>query len=418
MLFDILLEKKSLVRLNEAKTKEKLKGFCEAATKNKSLGFRAKTGKLGEPELFYDEEERKEGYIYRVTLKLQITTRSPEVAENRFAVALLNIRRVANADGWKVPDDRILRMAEDGLEITRPAGGSGDLMPRPEFVLPELTPEVYDTVFAGVYEREAHIRICYHSVRAYLTSLQRHKLQPKLPVHRSHILLKGPPGAAKTLLFERFKEWFDGEEGGIERVKFLDGPTLTKAGLDSYILGMAERGESASILVIEELEKQNQDNLLSLLSVMASGRISRLNARIGHREAVSDLIIWATCNDPVAVANFRKGALWSRFTHKLHCPRPSRGLMHRILVERAESMGGSPEWAERAIEFAFDELPRHTGAPLDDPREIIGLLDGGDRLLDRSYQLDKLSVLLREIEDEKRQAEADLFLSQQGMSDI
>lgn len=77
----------------------------------------------------------------------------------------------------------------------------------------------------------------------------------------------------------------------------------------------------------------------------------------------------------------------------------SRALMGRILRDTVAGMGGDPAWADRALEFAYEVMPTVVGYPMDDPREIKGLLDGRDRLLDGSYQQDLLAILKAEADE-------------------
>lgn len=219
---------------------------------------------------------------------------------------------------------------------------------------------------------------------------------PRVEVCRSHVLLKGKPAGCKTRLFERFKAWYE-KDSKAERVLFVDAHVMTEAGLENYLLDRAESGSLPEIIVLEEIEKQPPDNLLSLISVMGSGYISKMNARIGHRRELANVLVWATCNDEGIIRKFRAGVLWSRFVHKFHCTRPSQELMRRILLDQVSKMNGNPEWVDKAIEFAYGLYPKlNHGRPMDDPREIKGLLDGRDRLLDGTYQLDKLAVLKAE----------------------
>jgi hypothetical protein len=126
---------------------------------------------------------------------------------------------------------------------------------------------------------------------------------------------------------------------------------------------------------------------------MASGYVMKTNARIGRSCATASCLIWATCNDEEALRKFRNGALWSRFPHRLHCRRPSPELLRRIVAERALALGLPVGCADLAFEFAQKTWPAETGAgPLDDPRQVLALLDGGERLLDGSYQADLLEI--------------------------
>jgi hypothetical protein len=75
-----------------------------------------------------------------------------------------------------------------------------------------------------------------------------------------------------------------------------------------------------------------------------------------------------------------------RLTHKLECVRPGRELMRQILLREIKERQGNPAWAHPALTLGYDELRT------DDPREIIGLLDGGDRLLTGEYQEDYRAI--------------------------
>jgi hypothetical protein len=120
---------------------------------------------------------------------------------------------------------------------------------------------------------------------------------------------------------------------------------------------------------------------------MGSGYLMKVNARVGRRMQQTKVVVWGTCNDAASLQKFHDGALWSRFTHKMQCPRPSRELMREILLkEVAERPDGNPAWADKALEFGWEVLKTN------DPREIIGLLDGRDRLLTGEYQKDYLAV--------------------------
>src|SRR5262249_23941943 len=106
-----------------------------------------------------------------------------------------------------------------------------------------------------------------------------------------------------------------------------------------------------------EIEKQPLDNLLTLVSLMGSGYIAKLNCRVGHRKELAHCLVWATCNDEEVVRRFRKGVLWSRFAHKPHCTRPSRELMRKILLDQPEKLGGNPAWVDAALAFACELVP-------------------------------------------------------------
>jgi hypothetical protein len=391
MLWNIVLERRTKNRLNESKTKKKLREIAGSASRNTSLGFEGRVGRLREPEKIQVDGE--ELYRYLVRLRLEKTNgRDSAIAEKHFEHVMDTLAKKAVSEGWQVLGEKIEKKKVEKTDEEVPF--------RPLFQIPELTQEVIIKYFSGIYDREFHIRLMHDSVKNYFDTLAMNLKDPSVEISRSHTLLKGDPGGCKTRLLERFKTWY--EDGSpTERILFVDGPTMSKAGLENHLLNMAARNALPEIVVIEELEKQNQDNLLTLLSVMGSGYISKLNARVGHRKEIANILVWGTCNDEHVVRNFRNGALWSRFCHRLHCPRPSRVLMEQILLDQVTKMGGNPEWAKAAIRFAYDQLGA-AGRPMTDPREIKALLDGRDRLLDGSYQMDKLKIIKMEVEEKEQ----------------
>jgi hypothetical protein len=390
---DLVLERKSINKLNVKTQKEKIKHIAEAAERNKSLGFVGVPGKFREPEVIMEGTEEKYRYLVKIRLK-KTNSRGDEGAFDKQIEHVKNVvAKCANTEGWAVVGEGEPSTVEEKAALQEPA-----YVPRTAFVVPELTAGVMEATFEGVYDRDAHIRTIHDAARMYFDTLARNKEEPQIEVSRSHVLLKGKPAGCKTTLFERFKVWY--EQGSqTERVLFVDGQTMTKAGLENYLLDRADSMTLPEIIVLEEIEKQDQNNLLTLVSLMGSGYVAKLNAKVGHRKAIANVLIWATCNDEEVIKTFRKGVLWSRFAHKLHCVRPSRERMQQILNDRVRKMSGNPVWVLRALEFAYETMRKEFKTILDDPREIKGLLDGRDRLLDGSYQKDILEILRAEMEE-------------------
>jgi hypothetical protein len=399
MRWDVVLERRTVNRLNPDITRKRLARIVAAVERNKSLGFTGRVGKLNEPEVMTDEQTNDEVYRYRVRLQLEKEdVQCPEGARDQYEQVLKSVSKRAEACGWTVQNTNgePVRVGER-MNLFLTAGES-----RPAFEVPSLTDEVMEDFFEGVYERDEHIRVLHDAVVNHVATLTAWKKDERAEVARSHILLKGKPAGAKTTLFERFKKWYETASPGAERVTFVDMQTATKAGIENWLLDRAEQGELADIVVFEELEKlQPLDNLLPLVSVMGSGHISKLNARVGHRRQLANVLVWATCNDEHLLRRWRNGAIWSRFSKALHCGRPSRVLMKRILLDTIERTGGDPGWADQALAFAYDVLPQVVGRTMEDPREIKGLLDGRDRLLDFSYQNDLVAILKSELKEER-----------------
>jgi hypothetical protein len=324
------LERQARIKLNAEKVRKTLAHIASAAERHQKLGFTGEVIEVAEPEV------------------IGILTRCAERKE------------------WRV-------VGHDGSTPVEPHDAAPAPTARPPFRLPELTAEAFD----GIYERDAHIRLIHDSMLTYVSTTGQ---------KASHILLYGDPGSAKRSLFQRFKELYE-KDGDVERVVFIDTHTMTKAGLEDWLLQRAADKSLPEVLVLEELEKQDARILLPLISVMASGCIRKTNARVGRKVQETKVAVWGTCNNENLLRRFHDGALWSRFTHKLRCVRPSRELLREILLrEVAERPDGNPAWADEALRFGWDVLKTN------DPREIIGLLDGRDRLLTGAYQSDYLAV--------------------------
>jgi Holliday junction DNA helicase RuvB len=93
----------------------------------------------------------------------------------------------------------------------------------------------------------------------------KHKLRLALEADRPvHVLLVGPPASAKTVLLD--------EIARLEGSRYALGGTTTRSGLVSYLLG--EPG--CRRLVIDEQDKMDGRDLSALLSVMETGRVTRL----------------------------------------------------------------------------------------------------------------------------------------------
>lgn len=373
MQWQLTLERKSENRLNYDISRKTLRRIAKVAERNAAFGFKAKVSKLVEPELVVDEEDTtRQKYRYVVKLRLEESkAKSADVAAKRFEKVFENLKKVATNLRWTVLG-QVPQHAVNGQVASIPA----TIEERPAFLLPDLTPQFIDKHFQGIYEREPHIRIIHSAAKTFQVSGGK---------KASHVLLFGSPASAKSQLFERFKRAYE-ENSPVERVVQIDATALTKAGLERWLLQRAEDKDLPEILLLEEIEKQSPDHLLCLLSVMASGFFIRTNATAGRIHAKTQITIWATCNDEDFLRNFRNGALHSRFTHRLECRRPSKKLMHKILLrELSEIPGSNPIWADKALELA-DQLKT------DDPRTIIGLLDGREELITGQFQRDVLAT--------------------------
>lgn len=365
---ELVVERLSQNRLNDKKLAEQVKDITEAANKKQqSQGVLGKHSKVEGPI------ERPDGYLYSFTVTLvKDNYRSETAAQKCIEHGKRFVQRRAEAHQWKVVGN-----VEDVEEQKIASANRG------KFALSELTQEVTKEYFDGIYERDAHIRLIHRGVQAAIKSNFE---------ERNHTLLFGQPAAAKTVLFKRLKDWYESPNPEVERVAMINSVTLSKAGLETWLLDKAQSGMLPEIICFDEIEKFNMENLNCLLGVMDDqAKISRTNAKIGKVEASTKVIIWATCNDLDKLKEFNKGALFSRFVKRFPCVRPSRELMFEIMIKKLEKrkINGqkiNPKWARSAVDYAFDVALNN------DPRFIIGLLDGEDALLDGSYFKDLESI--------------------------
>ena len=137
-----------------------------------------------------------------------------------------------------------------------------------------------------------------------------------------HVLLTGPPGTAKTL--------FLSDVARIPGARYALGSSTTKAGILDYMMAQP----NCRVLVIDELDKAVSADLASLLSLMETGLISRLQhgrAELERRQ------VWV-----VAGANKILGLpeeLLSRFairTINPYSPREFEAVVREVLVRREQ----------------------------------------------------------------------------------
>ena len=189
---------------------------------------------------------------------------------------------------------------------------------------------------------------------------------------RVNIALIGKPGCGKSDICQTLKRLL-----GAEAVMEFDGTSTTMAGAQK---DLGEREELPRVMVIEEIEKAPETSLPWLLSIMdMRGEIRKTTAR-GNIMRDARMIVICTVNDEETFKKINFGALYSRFTRRIHFRRPSRDLLWQILDREVKEVGGKEEWISPALDYA---------AKIDttDPREIIAIaLCGQDALLDGSYQ--------------------------------
>ena len=159
----------------------------------------------------------------------------------------------------------------------------------------------------------------------------------------------------------------------------FDATSLTEAGMTKVFGDMAQ---VPPVVLIEELEKAPENSLRWLLGLMdRRAEIRRTNFRIGNVKVKVKSLIIATVNNMTLFRTMLAGALASRFSHEIYCPRPSRTIMARILKREVDRVGGDVAWIEPTLKLCFDKYQ------ITDPRKIIPVcLCGSNGLLDGSYQ--------------------------------
>ena len=223
--------------------------------------------------------------------------------------------------------------------------------------------------FDHIFDRERQIR----RIMAALRLAQQTNMQKRL-----HCVLYGEPGCGKSEIIAGL-----GKMLGEEKKHYIqfDATSTTQAGAINIFLNSPF---IPPVLLVEEIEKTHPNDqrwMLGLLDQRAE--IRQVNFRVGNRAKNVKVLCIATCNDLSLFKSVMSGALASRFSHKIMCPRPTRDILHKILEREVSHIsGGNKLWIPPALDFA-DEIG------ITDPREVISIcLSGQDELLTGGYQED------------------------------
>ncbi len=159
----------------------------------------------------------------------------------------------------------------------------------------------------------------------------------------------------------------------------FDATALTHAGA---IAALRKGKTIPPILLIEELEKCDESALRWLLGVMdARGEIRKTNYNIGNTVTECRMLVICTVNNYQIFSKMMEGALASRHSHHVFCPRPSRAALGRILSREIERVKGNYLWIEPALKYVVDE------EEVNDPRRVLAVaLTGRDDLLTGKFQ--------------------------------
>ena len=232
--------------------------------------------------------------------------------------------------------------------------------------------------FKGIFGRNAQLRTILSSIKSFLESDGQ---------RRNHIILWGSPGCCKSHILSSV-----GRLLGHDAVVRLDGTSTTPAGIYKVYFQEFDNIPEPPFVILEEAEKTSEDSLRVWLGALDDrGELRKINAREMRNREIKILCL-ATANDKDEFDRLmggtlkRPGALSSRFVHQLECPRPNRHVLKMILTRDIDAYGGNHAWIEPALDLASE-------VGTDDPRKVLGYLDGGDRLLTGEYQKDIHSIL-------------------------
>lgn len=264
---------------------------------------------------------------------------------------------------------KIIKIVEDagrgknwflkGSEVEEVHKPMDDSIPYVEPVIPADC----DQFFSHIFGRENQISLVMSAVQAAISSNWS---------NRFHVALIGPPAAGKTEIAHSLKSVL-GEEAVLE----YDATATTQAGA---IKDLDQREILPRILVVEEIEKAEENSLRWLLSVLDHrAEIRKVNFRSRIHRSVKMLCV-ATVNNNKIFKSLMSGALASRFAHQIYCPPADAALLKMILNREVKKIEGDPRWIKPALDYAVKNK-------ITDPRKVLAIcLCGMDRLLTGEYQ--------------------------------
>jgi hypothetical protein len=361
--------------------------------------------------------QAKDGWVYQFTLHFEKVGGHRDATERQWNAILEKLERICNHARWnKYPWQIVdVKPAVSSIDVETPTvSDDGTINPPPPAVngvkkvnvprgvhhavatdnvctltdakdrslaqinamLDDDSEEMLRTAFSGIFDREPQIRVMLSAIKSFLeTDGER----------RNHVLLYGLPACAKTQILLRMTDIL-----GVDAVLRLDATSTTSAGI--YKLFFQEyKDDVPPFVVMEEIEKTSEEALRVWLGALDDrGELRKVNYREMLVREVKILCL-STAIDKLLFDRLmggtekKPGALSSRFVNKLHCPRPDRKVLSKILKRDIDANGGKDEWIEPALDLA-------QAVKTDDPRQVLAFLDGGDRLISGLYQKDIVRI--------------------------
>lgn len=300
-------------------------------------------------------------YITRVSGTVSTEVRQKENILKSFKLMCENHKYGTNP--WSFSENQVIK------DVVRISTVKSDLIAKEsnQTSIAKLSIDHKSNHFDHLYDRDHQIKMVLSAIEAANESNFE---------NRFHCLLHGEPACGKSDILISIGNMLGKED---EAYMKLDATSTTMAGAQKKFLD--PNIKLPNILLIEEIEKQKEDHFRWLLALLdARAEIRKDTARESYKRSHKMLCL-ATVNNMDLFKRQMSGALHSRFSNKIYCPRPDRKILEKILSREIEKSNGKKEWIEPALKFCVDKMGWN------DPREIIPVcLQGRDGLLDGSYQ--------------------------------
>lgn len=245
--------------------------------------------------------------------------------------------------------------------------------------------------FAHLYGLDPQIRTLLSAVQTAILSQG---------AQRDHCVCWGHAGCGKTTTLLALEQLL-----GPGAVLRLDATSTSRAGIEELFFEKYRNGDKwlpvPPIVYCEEVEKADENGLKVWLGALDDrGELRKMKYRQDKVRKVKVLFI-CTVNDKrkfdqmMGSDGTEAGALSSRCVTDIYFPRPNRDTLKRILQDRIDASGGRKTWIDPALDLGY-------ALGYTDPRKFRSLLAGGDRLLDGSYQIDRLEIAKAYLEDHSK----------------